>query len=404
MSKSNVKRDVKKKGSKKNKKKKLRVVLIIEVALLLLAIAVLFFVFFLKSKFNNLDKTDKLTHEEAGVSEEVLEEIKKEEREFEEGKQRYKKRYETIVLYGVDSRKNALHEGTNSDVMIICAIDNEKKQIRLLSVYRDTYMDNGSEDGNVLLKRANSAYLYGYQRSIRMLNRNLDLDVQSYVTASFAAVTKAVEAFGGIEVEITDKEARQINRYLGETASVAKVKANFLSKGGTVLLDGAQATTYARIRKGVGDDYSRANRQRIVIKKLFEKAKQFDLLKLNRAIDEVLPYISTNLDNTEILNYMKNLVTYDIVDTKAFPFDFTATRVGKAAVLVPINLKKNVEQVHAYLYPDKETSYETSELVNTISNVIMNKTGVNDNTPKIEIGQYYNGEDANKVGNKSSSN
>ena len=405
MSKSNLKREMKKesKKNKKNKKKKLRVVLIFEVVLLILAIAVLFFVFFLKSKLDNVDRTEKITDQEAGITPKKPLNNQNNDSKKEEVR-KYEKRYETIVLYGVDSRKNALHEGTNSDVMIVCAIDNEKKQIRLLSIYRDTYMDNGREDGTVVLKRANSAYLYGYIRSIRMINRNLDLDIKTYVTASFEAVTKAVDAFGGIEVNITDKEARQINKYLRETASVAKVKANFLSSGGNVLLDGAQATTYARIRKGVGDDYSRANRQRIVIKKLFEKAKKFDLVKLNKAVDGVLPYISTNLDNSEILNYIKNLATYDIVDTKAFPFDFSATYVGKASVLVPINLKKNTEQVHAYLYPDSEEPYQASELVNTISNVIVNRTGVNDNSQKIEIHEYYNGEDANKVGNTSKSN
>lgn len=376
---------------KNKKKKKIKLILIIELILLVLAILALFFVFFLENKLNKINRTEKLTDEQAGII------VENEEKEEESRFEKTGKRYETLVLFGVDSRQNSLDGGTNSDVMIICAIDNEKKQIRLLSIYRDTYMDNGREDGTISLKRANSAYLHGYQQAIRMINRNLDLDVKTYVTASFAAVTKAVDAFGGIQVEITDKEAKQINRYLRETASVAGVKANFLQKGGSLTLDGAQATTYARIRKGVGDDYSRANRQRIVIKKLFEKAKKFDLLQLNKAMDNVLPYISTNLDNAEILDYSKSLVGYDIVDTKAFPFDFTAKFVGKAAVLVPINQQKNVEAVHAYLYPDAQP-YEASQLVKDISTKIIYNTGVNDNTPKIEV-QFYNGEDANKVGN-----
>lgn len=383
-----------KRVAKNKKKKKIKVILIIELILLVLAILALFFVFFLENKLNKINRTEKLTDEQAGI---VVENQEKEEKEASR-LEKTGKRYETLVLFGVDSRQNSLDGGTNSDVMIICAIDNEKKQIRLLSIYRDTYMDNGREDGSISLKRANSAYLHGYQQAIRMINRNLDLDVKTYVTASFAAVTKAVDAFGGIQVEITDKEAKQINRYLKETASVAGVKANFLQKGGLLTLDGAQATTYARIRKGVGDDYSRANRQRIVIKKLFEKAKKFDLLQLNKAMDNVLPYISTNLDNSEILDYSKSLVGYDIVDTKAFPFDFTAKFVGRAAVLVPINLQKNVEAIHAYLYPEAKKPYEASELVKDISTKIIYNTGVNDNTPKVEV-QFYNGEDANKVGN-----
>lgn len=379
-------------NNKRGKKRKFKKILILEIIFLILGISVLFAVFYFEGKLGKIARTQKLTDEQAGITKREVKEPEKEE------PKKHLTRYETLVLYGLDSRQNQLDGGTNSDVMIICAIDNDKKQIRLLSIYRDTYMDNGSENGNIILKRANSAFLYGYDRSIRMINRNLDLDVKSYVSASFAAVTKAVDAFGGIEVELTDKEAKQINRYLKETAKVAGVPCRFLQTGGKIILDGAQATTYARIRKGVGDDFSRANRQRIVIKKLFEKARKFDVIQLNRAMDTVLPYISTNLDNSQILDYVKDLATYDIVETAAFPFDFTTTYVGKAAVIVPINLNKNVLDVHRYLYPEKDPDYDTSQLVKTISYTIRNRTGVNDNTPKLEI-EYYNGEDANKVGN-----
>ena len=380
-------------NNRKGKKKKLKKVLILEMVFLILGIGLLFAVFYFEGKLGKIARTEKLTDKQAGI---VPRETK--ETEKEEQPKKHLIRYETLVLYGLDSRKNQLDGGANSDVMMICAIDNDKKQIRLLSIYRDTYMDNGSESGNIILKRANSAFLYGYDRSIRMINRNLDLDVKSYVSASFAAVTKAVDAFGGIEVEITDQEARQINRYLNETARVAGVPCNLLKSGGKITLDGAQATTYARIRKGVGDDFSRANRQRIVIKKLFEKARKFDVIQLNKAMDEVLPYISTNLDNSQILDYIKDLATYDIVETAAFPFDFTSKYVGKAAVIVPINLNKNVLDAHKYLYPERDSNYDTSQLVKTISDQIKYKTGVNDNTPKLNV-KYYNGEDANKVGN-----
>ena len=380
-------------NNRRGKKKKLKKVLILEMVFLILGIGLLFAVFYFEGKLGKIARTEKLTDKQAGI---VPRETK--ETEKEEQPKKHLIRYETLVLYGLDSRKNQLDGGANSDVMMICAIDNDKKQIRLLSIYRDTYMDNGSESGNIILKRANSAFLYGYDRSIRMRNRNLDLDVKSYVSASFAAVTKAVDAFGGIEVEITDQEARQINRYLNETARVAGVPCNLLKSGGKITLDGAQATTYARIRKGVGDDFSRANRQRIVIKKLFEKARKFDVIQLNKAMDEVLPYISTNLDNSQILDYIKDLATYDIVETAAFPFDFTSKYVGKAAVIVPINLNKNVLDAHKYLYPERDSNYDTSQLVKTISDQIKYKTGVNDNTPKLNV-KYYNGEDANKVGN-----
>lgn len=378
----------------RSRRKRMKKVLVIEIILLILGIAALYAVFYFESKLGKINRTSKLTDEQAGITQkkEIDKSISKTEAK------RYKNRYETIVLYGLDSRKNQLDGGTNSDVMILAGIDNEKKQIRLLSIYRDTYMDNGSDNGNIVLKRANSAFLYGYERSIRMINRNLDLDVRSYVSASFAAVTKAVDAFGGIEVEITDKEARQINRYLAETARVANVKANFLKSGGKLTLDGAQATTYARIRKGVGDDFSRANRQRIVIKKLFEKARKFDLVQLNKALDEVLPYISTNLDNSQIFGYAADLTTYDIVETKAFPLNLTSTFVGKASVLVPINLNQNVIDIHKYLFPDRDMNYDTPQLVKDISNKIMNVTGVTDNTKGLEV-TFYNGEDANNVGN-----
>lgn len=282
--------------------------------------------------------------------------------------------YTTVALFGGDSREGQLEEGTHADTIIIVAIDNESKEIRMASVYRDTLL----RQEDYTYKKANNAYFVGGPaEAINMLNHNLDLDIEDYVTVDFKAMSDVVDLMGGIEINVTDEEAEMMNQYVGETAKVAKKKAHKLSQGGTYTLDGPQAVTYARLRKLEGGDYKRTERQRVVIKRLFEKIKTTDIATINEIIDTVFPQISTSFTLKEILALASGMTKYKLVDNEGFPFEKSdgITYPGAGDVVVAQGLVENVQELHAFLYP-KEKAWEISEEVQEISNDISYLTGV----------------------------
>lgn len=278
--------------------------------------------------------------------------------------------YTTIALFGGDSREGQLEAGTHADTIIIASIDNSTKEIKLVSVYRDTLVEG--MDGE--MRKANSAYfLGGPQEAINMLNRNLDLDIAQYVTVDFKALADTIDLLGGIEVELSEAEANAMNEYIGETATVAEKDAILVSAGSQTL-DGVQAVTYARIRKNVGGDYARTGRQRVVLQKVMEKVKQTDLATLNQIIDEVFPQVSTSFTLADMIKLAANVLKYELGETSGFPFELTDGRVEDVgSVVVPLGLVENVEELHAFLYPRDE--YAVSQTVRDIAGEIETLSG-----------------------------
>ena len=177
--------------------------------------------------------------------------------------------YDNIALFGLDNRSTGNFERGNSDTIIVVSISKKSGEIRMASVYRDTYLDIGDNT----FRKANAAYANGGpKQAIEMLNKNLDLNITDYVSVDFSALVDAIDALGGIELDITAEEAEWLNGYIVETNQVPGHNSGPVSPGENVHVDGVQATSYARIRY-VGLDYQRTERQRTVITKMFEKAK-----------------------------------------------------------------------------------------------------------------------------------
>lgn len=280
------------------------------------------------------------------------------------------KGYTTVVLFGGDSREGELGAGTHADTMMVVSIDNKTKEVRIASVYRDTPMRQ--KDGQIL--KANSAYFMGGpQEAINMLNRNLDLDIKDYVTVDFKAMADAIDLLGGIEVNVTEAEVAELNNYIGETAKVAGKDAVYVSAG-TQVLDGVQSVTYARIRKNVGGDYMRTERQRIVVEKIVEKVKKSDLKTINNIIDKVFEQVSTSFTLTEVVKLAAGVMQYDINGTSGFPFEKIDGKIdGVGSVVVPLGMVENVEELHEFLYPCEE--YQPSETIHSIAADIEYLTG-----------------------------
>lgn len=278
--------------------------------------------------------------------------------------------YLNVALFGLDTRANDESMGSRSDTIIIASLNRETKEVKLISVYRDTLLQQ--EDGSY--NKANAAYSFGgAEEAISMLNRNLDLDIQHYVTVDFSALVHVIDAVGGIQVDVTEEEIPYINGYAVEIIENTGVDTWAITNPGLQTLTGVQATAYARIRATEGDDYKRTERQRDVLTKTAEKLQQADLGTLNTIIDKVFPMVETNFTLSEILAYAKDIAKYWFGETTGFPFEKTTMLYEDAGdSVIPDTLASNVRKLHQILFP--ELSYTPSYQVQNISAGIASAT------------------------------
>lgn len=294
------------------------------------------------------------------------------------------KGYTTIGLIGLDGRDGKLKSGVRSDTMIIASINNDTKKVKLVSVYRDTYLRIGEDsEGNGQYNKANAAYAKGGpEQFLSMLNTNLDLNVTDFVSVDFQAVAEAVELLGGIDVELKEEEVVHLNNYCVETSKVTGMDYTPLEeKAGVHHLNGVQTVSYARIRYTSGNDFRRAARQREVIYKIVEKAKNSDIATLSKILDKVFPKVYTSFTKAEILQMGMSMMSYDIEDQTGFPFDHlygerVKDAMGGLDVVLPVTLESNVIKLHEFLYP--EDSYTPSDEVKAYSQRIVDKSGFGD--------------------------
>lgn len=341
---------------RKKKQRRKRLVIIIEILVLLLLALALFVV----TKVLRIN-TD-TSFDESNI--EVNEGLSSESQEI-------MKEYTTIALFGLDNRSNGRLSNGRSDVIMIASINNNTQEVKLVSVYRDTYLDIGDST----FKKCNAAYSSGGpEAAINMLNTNLDLHITDYVTVDFNAVVECVDLLGGVEITITDEEAILMYGYMDEINKLTKHNSQYLPGAGTYNMDGVQACSFARIRYTTGDDYKRTERQRMVLAAMVAKAQKSDLATINSLINKVFGDIQTSFSSTDLIALAAQVFSYSLGDTAGFPFEKNTVTLGsKGSVVVPCDLESNVKQLHVFLYGDED--YEPTATVKSNSAKIINDTG-----------------------------
>lgn len=296
---------------------------------------------------------------------------------------------QVIALVGVDARGvkgSELAESMNSDTIILCCIDHDKQEIRMVSIMRDSWMNMAKyTDEYYEFDKANSAYNRGGPESmLSMLNTNLDFALTDYVTVNFKALADAIDVLGGLDIEMTNAECVHANNYNREVSEAQGVEYEAIPYDEDLGDDysevrhvsGALATSYARIRYGGGDDAKRTSRQRIVINLMVQKLKQ-NPTKIPEILDKVMGNVSTSLTKNEILELGMHAVTYTMGTSYAYPFQLcygenVVNALGED-VVIPVTLEFNVRELHEYLYPG--LSYEPSAAVTEYSDYIARKSG-----------------------------
>ena len=279
--------------------------------------------------------------------------------------------YWTVAVFGLDSRdgntKNAL-----ADVQMICSIDRETGEIKLVSVFRDTYLKIDSEG---TYHKINEAYFKGgHEQAVAALEENLDLEIDDYAAFNWKTVAEAINVLGGIDLEITDAEFAYINSFITETVESTGIASVHLSQAGMNHLDGVQAVAYSRLRL-MDTDFQRTERQRKVVSLALEKAKQADVSTLTSLAGLVISEISTSVGVDDLLPMVRDMNKYYIGETGGFPFSRQTARVGRMDCVIATTLESNDILLHQFLYGE-DVSYSPSSAVREISSRISEETGL----------------------------
>lgn len=276
----------------------------------------------------------------------------------------------TVAVFGVDTRDGDVEKNARADVQMLCTIDRSTGEIKLVSVYRDTYMKIDSQG---TYHKINEAYFEGGpEQAVKALEENLDITIDNYATFNWKAVAEGINLLGGIDVEITPAEFGLINGFITETVNSTGVGSVQLTGPGMQHLDGVQAVAYARIRK-IDTDFQRTERQRTVLKLAMEKAKAADLGTLTTLVQAVLPQLSTDIGMDDLLPLAKNIKNFHLGDTAGFPFSKETSYIGRMDCVIPTTLESNVVQLHQFLYGDQ--SYSAPSSVKKISGKIAEDSG-----------------------------
>ena len=357
--KSSGKKSSGKSTSKKKQAKKQRrriIIFIVEIIILVIAVVVLYGVM----KGTGSGKVE-LNDEKIIINDTV-----------EQAQETTMKGYRNIALFGVDSTSGALTKNTRSDTIMIASINQDTGECKLVSIYRDTYLNLSNDSYN----KCNAAYAKGGpEQAINMLNMNLDMNITDFVTVGFAGLTDTIDALGGVYIDVDDSEISHLNNYQLCIAEDLKRSYTPVAETGYQLLDGLQATGYCRIRYTAGDDFKRAERQREVLSAVADQAKKASLPQLTSTADAVFNEVYTSLDLAEIVDMLGNVGTYYISDTAGFPQESnraTGTIGSKGSCVIPLSLEDNVKWLHEFLFDAKD--YEPSETVKKCSQKIYDDT------------------------------
>ena len=275
--------------------------------------------------------------------------------------------YINILLLGVDSRNMENIEGSGADAIMILSIKEETGEVKLMSVYRDTYLKFGDTDTYGKITDSNRGE--GPAMVIKSLNQAMDLNISKFVVVNFGAVADLVNAVGGITVDVQEEEISELNKYTAQTANnIGQKEYRLVEKAGEQELEGVQAVSYGRIRKGVGDDFKRTERMRVVLEKVFEKLKTMSIGELNKLLDTMLPHVKTNLSNSDMLGLATRLVDFNIKSGKGWPYEVTGGYIDGVSYVFPDNLTENTIKLHQEMFGQKD--YKPSETVQAISDTI----------------------------------
>ena len=289
----------------------------------------------------------------------------------------------TIALFGVDARAEELEIGTMADTMVVVNIDSEGN-IKMASIFRDSYLLSRTQDGEAIISKANSAYYRGGPvGAINMLNENFDLAITDYVVVNFWGLANIIDLLGGLRLKVTEEEMHRLNYHMLEQNIYGGTEYTPLETfGESVLLNGDQATAFCRLRSvnfdspvdGITytDDYGRTARQRYALTELLVQTREKGGLKLMKIADKLFQansgdrkFIQSSMDVEELIKLFIMGYDMNMAGSAGFPdlnYQYNAL-LDSGDCVVADTLEENVTLLHQFLY-GVEAYEPTSELRN----------------------------------------
>lgn len=285
------------------------------------------------------------------------------------------KGYRNIAILGTDGRADESYDVSRTDAIIILSFKKSNGDLRMISVMRDSYLKFEYFDGELILDKVTHANVFGGAvNTCAALNRSLDLNIDEYVLFNWKAVSDAVDALGGITINVKENEIRDLNKWGPETAENVGGTYTEITKAGKQTLDGVQATTYCRIRKSSGGDSSRTGRYKKVVTATMKKALT-QPWKLQDLSKNVFPNIRTNMTQTDILTLLPLAVRMDMQSSISWPKEYYAGLLSDGiSYVVPITLESEVQQLHKKAFEQK--NYKLSDQAAQINEEIIYSTGI----------------------------
>lgn len=253
-----------------------------------------------------------------------------------------------IALFGSDYSE--YYETSSSDSTMILSINTKNNTIKLCSLMRDIYLDlptGGKMNLNyTILSEGPSSIL-------KAMNYNFKLDIDKFVQVDLERLPKIIDALGGVEIEITSDELNYINDYIDNIDSKNGTSTEYVTSSGLQLLDGTQASAYCRVRYTEGRDFKRTERQRDVLNSLFVKFKDISLAEVPSLMSDILPLITTNLTNSEIISYATKGLSMGLsnIDHSRYPSDENILETEFTDMYhMNIDIEATTEELQDFLY------------------------------------------------------
>ena len=273
--------------------------------------------------------------------------------------------YRNIALFGIDAEDLESENGHRSDAIIVLSMNKETDEVKMFSVYRDTYLDIGEDYG---LDKINHAYAYGgIEQSLKALNQNLDLNIREGMALTWKAVADLVDSLDGIEVDIQESERTYMN---GSLSGESQIRS-----AGKQTINGEQAVLYARIRKDSSrGDYRRNERIQTILTAALNKAKTLPAGELMDIMDDTLDEVTTNMSYNRMTDTLIDIASYDLTNSVGWPYKNRGWTHNSVWYGVPATLESNVKKLHKRFFD--QDNYEPTALVKEISERIKEKTNI----------------------------
>lgn len=260
----------------------------------------------------------------------------------------------TIALFGVDTRENDASSGTRADAIMLMSVDPKRKSIKLTSLMRDSLVDVPGHGQTKL------CHAYGYggpQLMMQTINEDFDMNVKEYMVVDFAEMASIIDAVGGVTVTLTDDEVKETNKYIDEYCwKTLGIPTQRIEGSGEQKLNGIQAMTYGRIRKGnTGGDWKRAERQSVVLNQVFSKATS-NPITLLKFLNGLMPNVTSSMSKMDFVYMGLTTIVHGMPKMShiRLPLDneWQYGTTSSGASVIRFNDSVLASHLHSYIYDD----------------------------------------------------